>query len=125
ATAVQTKSGTNTLKGSSFFFRNQDEFNARRGYFDPSKLNSSVSIAGGTLGGPIRRNKLFFFGGWERNDERNARFNTYTVPTAKMRNGDFSEVLALNPAFRIYDPTTGAADGSGRTFFDNAIIPAN
>src|SRR4029079_11846561 len=86
ATSVQTKSGTNTLKGSAFFFRNQDEFNARRGYFDPSKLNSSVSIAGGTMGGPIRRNKLFFFGGWERNDERNARFNTYAVPTAKMRN---------------------------------------
>jgi hypothetical protein len=125
ATSVQTKSGTNNLKGSAFFFRNQDELNARRGYFDPSKLNSSVSIAGGTLGGPIRRNKLFFFGGWERNDERNARFNTYTVPTAKMRTGDFSEVLALNPAFRIYDPTTGAADGSGRTFFENAIIPAN
>jgi hypothetical protein len=37
ATVVQTKSGTNTLKGSSFFFRQQDELNARRGYFDPSE----------------------------------------------------------------------------------------
>ena len=104
ATAVQTKSGTNNFRGSTFFFRNQEELNARRGYFDPTRLDSSVSIMGGTLGGPIRRNKLFFFGGWERNDERNARFNEYTVPTAKMRNGDFSEVLAQFPNFRIYDP---------------------
>jgi outer membrane receptor protein involved in Fe transport len=125
ATSVQTKSGTNSLRGSAFFFRNQDELNARRGYFDPSKLDSSVSIMGGTLGGPIRRNKLFYFGGWERNDERNSRFNTYTVPTAKMRAGDFSEVLALNPAFRIYDPSTGDATGAGRSVFEGAVIPAN
>jgi outer membrane receptor protein involved in Fe transport len=124
ATSVQTKSGTNSLRGSAFFFRNQDELNARRGYFDPSRLDSSVSIMGGTLGGPIRRNKLFYFGGWERNDERNSRFNTYTVPTAKMRAGDFSEVLALNPAFRIYDPATGDASGAGRANFEGAVIPA-
>ena len=125
ATAVQTKSGTNTIKGSAFFFRQQDELNARRGYFDPSKLDSSVSIMGGTVGGPIRRNSLFYFGSWERNDERNSRFNTYTVPTARMRNGDFGEVLALNPAFRIYDPATGNPDGTGRSFFPDAVIPAN
>jgi outer membrane receptor protein involved in Fe transport len=126
ATSVQTKSGTNTIKGSTFFFRNQDELNARRGYFDPSKLNSSVSILGGTVGGPIRKNRLFYFGGWERNDERNARFDQRTVPTEKMRNGDFSEVLALFPNFRIYDPTTGdPVTGAGRTFFENGIIPAN
>jgi hypothetical protein len=52
-------------------------------------------------------------------------FNTYTVPTAKMRNGDFSEVLALNPAFRICDPATGTSDGMNRSFFESAIIPAN
>ena len=44
ATAVQTKSGTNTFKGSSFYFRQQDELNARRGYFDPSKVDSSTSL---------------------------------------------------------------------------------
>ncbi len=125
ATAVQTKSGTNSLKGSAFAFRQQEEYNARRGYFDPTKLDSSVTIAGGTLGGPIRRNQLFYFGSWERNDERNARFNEYTVPTARMRNGDFGEVLAFNPAFRIYDPMTGLPNGTERSFFPNAVIPAN
>ena len=125
ATAVQTKSGTNTFKGSAFFFRQQDELNARRGYFDPSKVDSSTSIMGGTAGGPLRRNKLFYFGSWERNAERQGIFNSYTVPTAKMRNGDFSEVLALNSSFRIYDPATGTSTGAGRSFFDGAIIPAN
>jgi len=125
ATAVQTKSGTNTFKGSAFYFRTQDELNARRGYFDPSKVDSSTAIAGGTVGGPIRRNKLFYFGSWERNAERQGIFNTYTVPTARMRNGDFGEVLAASPNFRIYDPATGTSTGAGRAFFENAVIPAN
>jgi outer membrane receptor protein involved in Fe transport len=125
ATAVQTKSGTNTFKGSAFYFRQQDELNARRGYFDPSKVDASTAIMGGTAGGPIRRNRLFYFGGWERNAERQGIFNTYTVPTARMRNGDFSEVLALNPTFRIYDPATGISTGAGRSFFPGAVIPAD
>jgi outer membrane receptor protein involved in Fe transport len=124
ATTVQTKSGTNNLRGSAFFFRQQDELNARRGYFDPTKLDSSVAIMGGTVGGPIVRNKFFYFGSWERNNEKNSRFDTYTVPTMRMRQGDFSEVVAFNPAFRIYDPTTGDANGNNRTAFSNAIIPA-
>jgi hypothetical protein len=122
AITLVTKSGTNTLKGSAFAFRNQDELNSKA-FFDPVKLNSSVQIGGGTVGGPIVKNKLFFFGGWERNDERNSRFDQYTVPTAKMRNGDFSEVLAVNPSFKLYDPATGNPDGSGRTEFPGAVIP--
>jgi Carboxypeptidase regulatory-like domain/TonB dependent receptor-like, beta-barrel len=135
---VVTKSGTNQVKGSAFYFRNQDELNATP-FFTPSwdvtpkpacgKLNSSISIGGGTVGGPIVRNKLFFFGGYEGNYERNSRFNdsnaAFSVPTAKIRNGDFSEVLAINPNFHIYDPATGNPDGTGRTEFPGAIIPAD
>ena len=106
AITLVTKSGTNTLKGSAFYFRNQDELNAKA-FFDPEKLNSSISIGGGTVGGPIVKNKLFYFAGIESNRERNSRFDQYTVPTAKMRNGDFSEVLAVNPGFKLYDPSTG------------------
>ena len=125
ATAVQTKSGTNTLRGSAFLFRQQDELNARTGYFDPGKVDASVSILGGTLGGPIRRNRLFYFGSWERNAERKGSFSTYTVPTARMRAGDFSEVLDLNPSFRIYDPATGTPDGRNRSVFAGGVIPAD
>jgi outer membrane receptor protein involved in Fe transport len=123
AMSVATKSGTNQLRGSAFFFRNQDEFNARR-YLDPVKLDASTSVMGGTVGGPIVKNQLFYFGGWERNLQRQSRFDQYTVPTAKMRNGDFSEVLAFDPTFRIYDPRTGnPTTGAGRDAFPGAVIP--
>ena len=126
AMSVATKSGTNQLRGSAFYFRNQDELNARQGYFDPVKLDASTSIMGGTVGGPILKNRLFYFGGWERNLQQQSRFDQFTVPTAKMRTGDFSEVLAFNPTFRIYDPATGnQATGAGREAFPGAVIPAN
>ena len=123
AITLITKSGTNQLRGSAFYFRNQDELNAKP-FFDPNKLNSSLSIGGGTAGGPIRKNKLFYFGGYEGNYERNSRYDRYNVPTAKMRNGDFSEVLSIAPGFRLFDPSTGNVDGTGRAEFAGAVIPA-
>jgi hypothetical protein len=124
AITLVTKSGTNNLGGSAFYFRNQDELNARQ-FFDPVKLNSSISIGGGTVGGPIKKDKLFYFASWEGNYERNSRFDQYTVPTAKMRNGDFSEVLAVTPGFRLFDPDTGDVNGNGRQEFPGAVIPPN
>jgi hypothetical protein len=124
AITLVTKSGTNNLKGSAFYFRNQDNLNAKP-FFDPAKLKSSISIGGGTIGGPIRRNRLFYFASVESNRERNSRFDSYSVPTAKMRNGDFSEVLAINPNFRLFDPATGNPDGTGRQEFIGAVIPAD
>jgi hypothetical protein len=124
AITLVTKSGTNNLRGSAFYFRNQDELNARQ-FFAPSKLDSSISIGGATVGGPIRRDKLFYFASYEGNYERNSRFDTFTVPTARMRNGDFSEVLAINPNFRLFDPLTGNPNGTGRTEFPGAVIPAD
>ena len=67
AITLVTKSGTNSLKGSAFYFRNQDELNATG---QPSstptpttaEARSSITIGGGTVGGPIKRNKLFYFG---------------------------------------------------------------
>jgi carboxypeptidase family protein/TonB-dependent receptor-like protein len=125
AVSVQTKSGTNNLRGSAFVFRQQDEFNARRGYFDPSRVNSSTTISGGTLGGPIRRNRVFYFGSWERNSERKGYYDFFDVPTAKMRAGDFSEVLGIRSDFKIYDPATGTSDGRNRSVFDGAVVPQN
>jgi Carboxypeptidase regulatory-like domain/TonB dependent receptor len=124
AVTLITKSGTNDLKGSGFFFRNQDELNARS-FFDSRKAPSSITIGGGTLGGPMVKNKAFYFGSWEGNYERRGAFSLLNVPTAKMRNGDFSEVLTINPNFRLFDPFTGNPDGTGRTEFAGAIIPAN
>jgi len=123
AVTLVTKSGTNQLKGSAFAFRNQSEFNARS-FFDPTKPEQSITIGGGTVGGPIRRDKVFYFAGWEGNYERRGRFDRYTVPTARMRNGDFSEVLASSPNFQLFDPATGNLNGTGREEFAGAVIPA-
>lgn len=128
AVTVMTKSGTNEFHGSSFFFRSQDEFSANTFANNASGLakpDLSNSIYGGTLGGPIVKNKLFFFGGWERYAGRRGFQQTFSVPSAKMRNGDFSEVYAAYPTFRLYDPATGGAGGVGRSQFPNGVIPSN
>jgi hypothetical protein len=128
AVNVVTKSGTNQLRGSAFFFRSQDEFNANTFNNNANNLakpNLSNSIFGGTLGGPIVRDKLFFFGSWERYQGRRGTNFTQTVPTARMRAGDFGEVPTAGYNFRLYDPRTGGAGGVGRTEFPGYQIPAS
>jgi hypothetical protein len=128
AITLVTKSGTNQLKGSAFFIRNQDEFNANtfsNNAFGLPKAPLTNSVYGGTLGGPIMKNKLFFFGSWERYQARRGSQVTYSVPSLRMRQGDFSEVARAYPNFRLFDPATGGAGGVGRTQFPGFIIPAN
>src|SRR5215510_8895608 len=128
AQTVITKSGTNEFHGSAFEFYNGDKLNANtfnNNAFGLQKLPLSHNIYGGTLGGPILKEKLFFFGAYEKFRDRRGFNFTSSVPSDKMRIGDFSEVAALfntaaNPTrFRLYDPNTGSADGSGRTQFAN------
>lgn len=120
AITIATKSGTNTFHGSAFALHQNSEWGAKNFFFrgGPKTPKSLVNIDGGTLGGPIKRDKLFFFAGWEGVRERVNYGGLYTLPTQDQRNGDFSAYRAT-----IYDPTTGAADGSGRTPFPNAIVP--
>jgi len=127
ATTVITKSGTNELHGSAFVFHNSEGLNANSLYNDAfglPKQDVSKNIYGATLGGPIVKNKMFFFGSWERY-WRNSKYNdTYGVPTAKMRAGDFSEVSSVYSDFQLYNPYTGSG-GVGRTPFANNVIPGN
>ena len=118
-TNVTLKSGTNDLKGSAFFFGNTEATNASD-YFTHLKAPTKFAQGGMTLGGPIRRNRLFFFGDYQRTVDNLGYVVRATVPTMAMRNGDFSAV-----ANGIYDPTTGAVNGSGRTAFANNQIPQN
>ena len=117
ATAVVTKSGTNTLKGSAFYFRQQDEFNARRGYFDPSKVDASTRSWAGPSAVPSAATGSSTSDRGSATPSARASSTTYTVPTARMRNGDFGEVLAFNPTFRIYDPATGNVQRRGPHVF--------
>jgi hypothetical protein len=131
AITVITKSGTNTFKGSAFEFFNNEKLNATPYYFGrlpvPQKLPIERQTFGGTLGGPIVRNQLFFFGSYEGYQGRQNLFAFFNVPNAALRNGDFSGALNTNGTVqRIYDPFTGdLATGTGRTQFDNNVIPAD
>ncbi len=128
AVNVVTKSGTNQLHGSAFFLRTQDELNANTFFNNANNLakpNLSTNIYGGTLGGPILKDKLFFFGSWERYQNRRGVQQTFMVPTTRMRAGDFGEVNAAYPAFRLYNPFTGSAGGVGRAQFANNAIPGS
>jgi hypothetical protein len=118
-TNVTLKSGTNDLKGTAFFFGNNNSTNASD-YLTHLKAPTKFVNAGFTLGGPIVKSKLFFFGDYQRTLDNNGYVVRATVPTQKMRNGDFSEVTN-----GIYDPATGAVDGSGRAAFANNQIPQN
>jgi outer membrane receptor protein involved in Fe transport len=131
AITVITKSGTNTLKGSAFEFFNNDKLNATPYYFGrgavPQKLPVKRQTFGGTLGGPIKHNQLFFFGSYEGYISRQNEFAFFNVPNQALRNGDFSNALNTNGSLqRIYDPFTGdMATGTGRVQFANNMIPAN
>jgi hypothetical protein len=116
-TNVTLKSGTNDVKGSAFFFGNNDKTNASD-YFTHLKAPTKFVNGGFTLGGPIVKGKLFFFGDYQRTLDNNGYVVRATVPTLKMRNGDFSEV-----ASKIYDPLTGDLTGANRVAFDNNQIP--
>lgn len=118
---VQVKSGTNDIHGSLYEYHTNQHLKARP-YFLPAgrdKDKRVVNQFGGTVGGPILKNKLFYFASFEGTFDRQASWtSTASVATALMRTGDFSE--STRP---IYDPLTGALDGSGRTPFLNNIIP--
>src|SRR5262245_13008572 len=111
---VQIKSGTNDFHGSAFEFHNNQHFNARN-FFLPlnpdGTLRNKGKIVynqyGGTLGGPILKDKLFFFASYEgTKDRRNAERSNLTVPTAAIRNGDFRGI----PGVTIYDPFDAAGN---------------
>jgi outer membrane receptor protein involved in Fe transport len=123
AVTVATKSGTNEFRGTLFEYHDNQRLRTRNFFLPPDrgKAKSIFNIFGGTLGGPIVKDKLFFFGSVEATLERSGISpSPYSVPTQSIRNGDFSGL-----ATTIYDPNTGAADGSNRLPFANNLIPAS
>jgi len=130
AVTVVTKSGTNIFHGSAFEFYNSDKLNATPKYFGagdvPKKLPVTANTYGGTFGGPIKKDKVFFFGSLEGFRRDQSLFTLFNVPDARLRAGDFSQALNANGTLQtIYDPTTGTSNGVGRAAFPNNQIPAN
>ena len=130
---VVTKSGTNRLTGQVYeWFRGsaldaQDYFDQRAGR---PKRDYTDNRFGAAVGGPIVRNRTFYFANVEVNPFEVPTPAVLTVPTERMRSGDFSELLALGPQYQIYDPATTRPHPTqpGRFIrdpFPGNIIPAN
>lgn len=111
---VTTRSGSNDFHGGAYEFLRNTVLSSRP-FFNPKKGTNIQNQFGANIGGPIRRNKTFFFGGWESSRQRNGNSGSSTysavVPTADMRAGNFGSI-------NITDPTTG-------TLFPNNVIPSS
>jgi hypothetical protein len=111
--SVTIKSGTNEMHGSVFFFGNNENTRARE-YFSSAVRNFAKPLTryrqvGFTLGGPIIKNKLFYFGDYQYTSDKLGKVNRAVIPIQEWRTGNFS-----NFNVPIYDPLTGNADGTGR-----------
>ena len=122
---ISIKSGTNAFHGSAYEYLRHDIFDARDsfnyvdrdgdGKADPEVLRQNQF--GATFGGPIRRDRTFFFASWEGRRERRAQTDLATVPSAAERAGLFAPSLAT-----LRDPTSGqafAANQIPRSRFDS------
>ncbi|MEZ5354545.1 MAG: TonB-dependent receptor [Bryobacteraceae bacterium] len=121
---VNIKSGTNEIHGTLFeFLRNSsldgsNFFANRAGSEKPPYRQNQF---GGTIGGPIRKDKTFFFGSFEGTRTRLGRSFVSTVPIDSVRNGDFNRIRP------VFDPATtvGTATSFTRQPFPGNIVPKN
>ena len=118
AVNIVTKSGTNKFHGDLFEFVRNYKFNARN-FFATERDSLKRNQFGGTLGGPIKTNKLFFFGGYQGKIEKSNPGTTISyAPTAAMRAGDFTGFAS--PACNGGRQITLAAP-----FVNNQLTPSN
>ena len=110
------KAGGNDTKGTLFLFGHNGALDSRDYFADPNEPKPPFSYYqyGGTAGGPIQRGKSFFFADFQGTNQRTSNTLTLSVPTARMRGGDFSE--EGNPI--LIDPKTGQP-------FPGNVIPQN
>lgn len=120
---VVTRSGTNQFHGSVWEFNRVAALTARD-FFNKSpatKPGLTRNEFGAAVGGPIRRDKTFFFFGYQGRYLRQSSTSIYTLPQRSFLNGDFNSV----PSLALYDPATGNSDGTGRQPFANNIVSPN
>jgi hypothetical protein len=140
---AQTKSGTNDIHGSAFWFRRTDALQAKDPFtqWDPGPASNPYPGSpvpssrwqqfGGSIGGPVIKNKLFFFGDYQATRQSNGVTNQLTVPTARVVStcNPATNATSATPGFcdlsdylgvvtgggQAYDPTSGSNSGNGGT----------
>ena len=123
AVNVITKSGTNQYHGVAFWYHLNHKWGAKNLFFNPNTPagpNTPQRIdnqAGGTFGGPIKKDKLFFFTSWERTTTAERGNGLLSVPTAQIRGGNFAGLTT------VFDPKSGTAAGRNRSPFPNNVVP--
>lgn len=118
--SVQVRSGTNDVHGAAFEYHSDNNLKAKNFFLPMGQDNPKLIFNqfGGRVGGPVVKNKLFYFASYEATLNRQFASRFATVPTAAMRAGDLS--ASDRP---IYDPATGDADGKNRQPFPGNLIP--
>jgi hypothetical protein len=121
---MSTRGGTNQYHGSLFESLQNTVFNARN-FFATTRAPIRLNQFGITFGGPIRKDKTFFFTTWEQTRQLTSDTIKSTVPTLLNRTGNFSDLRSSTGApIIIYDPLTGT-NGLNRIPFENNIIPVD
>ena len=115
-----TKSGTNDIHGSAYEFLQNNKMNARD-YFALSNPLLVQNQYGGSLGGPIRKNRAWLFGGYEQTKNHTDRSTESTVPSLANRAGNFGTRPIYNPFSTVPNPS---GSGDVRTLYPNNTIPA-
>ncbi len=122
------KSGTNSLHGSAYEFNQNSIFDARDYFNSGPKPGHSQNQFGASIGGPIFKNKTFFFADFETVISSNPVNIVATVPTAAQINGDFSQAMTYDPngnpvQNQIFDPLQIDPDPYTRPAYTNNTDP--
>jgi len=134
---ASTKSGTNDIHGSAFWFRNSDATQARDPFTQQAGSplpHSKWNQFGGSVGGAVIKNKLFYFADYQGTRQANGVTDNVVIPTSRVLSTctaatgmcDLSEYLnaGVTGGGQVYDPATGNANtGAGRTAFAGNLIP--
>jgi len=142
---AQTKSGSNEYHGGGFWFRRTGANQARDPFTQYAPVNgrwipaSKWQEFGGSIGGPIMKNKLFFFGDYEGQRYSTGVSNQYSIPTLQVQQTcaqttgfcNLSQYLGVQGGGggngfsqgQVFDPSTGNLQGGGRTAFSGNLIP--
>ena len=118
--SVNTKSGTNAFHGQAFWFVRNKEFDARN-FFSPDAEDLKRNQFGFAVGGPIVKDKMWFYGGYEGLRQITGFSARAFTPTQQMFDGNFQELGSTT----IHDPLTLNEEAGTRTPFPNNVIPSN